>query len=184
MASRNPRRGLRPSARARPRSPVVRRDARCRRDRQPRRESLRRLDRPEIAWPDSDDSDSRARPARRRPRVSASDAGRRLCEARPSPRQRRIGSSGSSMSGRMTCASGSPSRTLNSITFGPSARQHQADVQKAAKRMSLGRHPGDHRLDDVAHDPRLERARRSSGLGANAPMPPVFGPRSSSKIRL
>ena len=30
------------------------------------------------------------------------------------------GSSGSSMSGRITCVSGSPSRTLNSITFGPS----------------------------------------------------------------
>ena len=46
---------------------------------------------------------------------------------------------------------------MNSITFGPVGGQHQADVQEAAERMPFGGHPGDHRLDDLAHDARSQR---------------------------
>ena len=75
------------------------------------------------------------------------------------------------MSGRITCASGSPSRTLNSITFGPGSRQHQADIEEAAKGCAFGRHAGDDRLDDLAHDALVqrrvdERARRERAHAA------------------
>ena len=69
------------------------------------------------------------------------------------------------------------------MTFGPSGGQHQADVQETAVRMAFALHPAEHRPDDLVEDALLD-AGVSSGLGANAPMPPVFGPRSSSKMRL
>ena len=62
----------------------------------------------------------------------------------------------------MACVSGSPRRTLNSITFGPAGREHQADEQEAAKGMPLFRHPGDHRLDDLAHHA-LDKRRVNQG---------------------
>ena len=74
------------------------------------------------------------------------------------------------MSGRSTCVSGSPSRTLNSMTFGTVGGQHQADKEKAAEGMPFGRHAGDDGLDDLAHDPRLERGihQRTRRKGAHA----------------
>jgi hypothetical protein len=43
--------------------------------------------------------------------------------------------------------------------------------------------PVKHRLDDLVDDACFDLG-VISGLGENAPMPPVFGPRSSSKMRL
>ena len=60
-------------------------------------------------------------------------------QARPSPRPSSIGVSGSAIIGSTTCASGSPKRTLNSMTLGPSRGEHQAAVQNAAIRRRLRR---------------------------------------------
>ena len=61
--------------------------------------------------------------------------------------------------------------------------QHQADVQKAAERMALGGHAA-MTGSTISRMTRASKLASTSRLGANAPIPPVFGPRSSSKIRL
>ena len=112
---------------------------------------------------------------RRRDRASSPAAAARQQRPRGLPRS----------SGSTTCASGSPNRTLNSITFGPSAVSIRPDVEEAAERVPLGR--ACRRATGatiVAQDARRASAASTSGLGANAPMPPVFGPWSSSKARL
>ena len=75
-----------------------------------------------------------------------------------------------STSGSTTCASGSPNRTLNSITFGPDAREHEAAIEEAAIRVALGAHAGNHGRDYLVEDAALERrvAERAGGEGAHA----------------
>ena len=85
------------------------------------RDIRRRLDRdPRCAAPFARRPDTPARPARRR---RAALADRDSCDERSTPvaAAHRIGVSGSAIIGSTTCASGSPKRTLNSMTFGPSA---------------------------------------------------------------
>ena len=48
-------------------------------------------------------------------------------------------------------------------------RQHQADVEESAKRMPFRRHAGDHRVDDLAHDPRVAAPRRSADSAQRRP---------------
>ena len=61
--------------------------------------------------------------------------------------------------------------------------QHQADVEEAAERWPSAAMPAI-TGSTISRMTRASSAASSSGLGANAPMPPVFGPRSSSKMRL
>ena len=58
---------------------------------------------------------------------------------------------------------------MNSITFGPLGRQHQPDVQESTERMTLGGHARHHRLDNLAHDARVERARRPADSARTRP---------------
>ena len=57
----------------------------------------------------------------------------------------------------MTCASGSPSRTLNSITFGPAGVSISPTYRKPRNGCPSAAMPGDDRLDDLAHDARVQR---------------------------
>ena len=100
-----------------------------------------------------------------------------LCRRAPPAAAARIGTSGSSISGSTTCASGSPSRTLNSMTFGPSDGEHEADVKEPAERMTLGRHSGQHRIHDLPHHPDFKggveqrtRRERAHSAGIRTPI--------------
>ena len=131
--------------------------ARCRRETPRRRASASASSMPAIGWPDSDDSGIAARRehdadepvARQLDRASDCSApGARRDEQR---QQRLVDQRQDDL--RFGIAE--PHVELDHLrTVGG---QHQADVQKAAKRMPFGRHPGDDRLDDLAHDARLER---------------------------
>ena len=88
-----------------------------------------------------------------------------------------------SSSGRTTCVSGSPKRALYSTTFGPSFVSI-----KPTYSTPLNVKPSEFIAFSVGI--RISFSVRSaissvySGLGANAPMPPVFGPLSPSNTRL
>ena len=72
----------------------------------------------------------------------------------------------------------------------------ELDDLRAGRRSASGRRTGTRGTDDprrpfrrctgstISRMTRASSAASTSGLGANAPIPPVFGPRSSSKIRL
>ena len=52
--------------------------------------------------------------------------------------------------------------------LGPVGGQHQADVEKPAERMSLGRHSRDHRIDDLTHHTRVQRSVDQRAWGERA----------------
>ena len=66
--------------------------------------------------------------------------------------------------------SGSPNRTLNSISFAPLGGQHQPGIQHAAERRAAPRHLGERRTDDAVHRGVLQRRgeRRRRRVGAHA----------------
>ena len=74
-----------------------------------------------------------------------------------------------SSSGRMTCASGSPKRALNSSTIGPCGGQHQPGVEHAAIRRPVARHPPGDRLEDLGHRRARARRRRTTAPGVARP---------------
>ena len=88
-----------------------------------------------------------------------------------------------SSSGSTTCVSGSPKRALYSTTFGPSfvsispTYSTPLNVKPSA---FIARSVGSR----ISRSVRSAMCRVYSGLGANAPMPPVFGPLSPSNTRL
>ena len=76
----------------------------------------------------------------------------------------------SSIIGSMTCASGSPKRTLNSITFGSIGGQHEPDKKEASELAALAAHAFQDGQDDLVHDARLYRRveQRARRVGAHA----------------
>ena len=125
------------------------------------------------------------RPPRRRPSPPpprAAEVGvRRVtpCGGRRSAARRSPSTSGST-----DCVSGSPNRQLYSSTRGPSARQHQADEQRADERRSPVGELREDRSDARPRPARLLPRSSSSATGANDPIPPVLGPSSPSNARL
>ena len=111
------------------------------------------LDRPD---PTRTTPDSRATRARRRRSGPCRTAPAKREASRHAPATS-SGSSGSSISGRMTCVSGSPSRTLNSITFGPAVVSIRPTNRKPRNGWPSAAMPAITGFDDLAHDPRLER---------------------------
>mmetsp|Transcript_102719 Transcript_102719/g.296940 ORF Transcript_102719/g.296940 Transcript_102719/m.296940 type:complete len:233 (+) Transcript_102719:2170-2868(+) len=88
-----------------------------------------------------------------------------------------------SNNGRTACVSGSPKRQLNSITIGPSSVIIRPANKQPTKGLPSALMPSIVGFRMVV----LMRSSISSltvGVGAKAPMPPVFGPWSPSKIRL
>ena len=109
-------------------------------------------------------------PGRRRPRRRSS--ARRADRRDRRPRRRRAAAAARRRSSGITaCASGSPNRTLYSITFGPGAGHHQSRIEEPAVLGAFGAHAAQHRVDDAAHDGRLggrvqQRARRERAHAA------------------
>jgi len=68
--------------------------------------------------------------------------------------------------------SGSPSLTLNSMTFRTVDGQHQSHVQNPTERIPFLGHSRDDRLDNFMHDARFKGASSRHALGRNAPIPP------------
>ena len=102
-----------------------------------------------------------------------------------SPRATATSSSSSdeSMSGKIVCVSGSPNRQLNSTTFGPSSV-----ITSPAYNSPLNGDPASRIADSVGLIISVIAREMSSGVamevGAYAPIPPVFGPKSPSSRRL
>ena len=86
--------------------------------------------------------------------------------------------------GRIACVSGSPKRTLNSSTLNPGRAHHQPRVQDAVERRSDGARARRAPAGGLRAQISAARASSTAGTGEYEPMPPVFGPSSSSKIRL
>ena len=107
--------------------------------------------------------DSLRRPARRR-RAARGSRTMRVSAASPVAAAHRSGASGSAIIGSTTCASGSPKRTLNSITFGPSAVSIRPQYRKPRYGVPSDDQPVEHRPDDLAQD--ASRASASSTSGA------------------
>ena len=93
-------------------------------------------------------------------------------------RRRRARSTARSPSrrGSTTCASGSPKRTLNSSTLGPSVGQHEPGVQHAAVVDAPATELVERRLHQIARPAVSARSGPTAGTGEYAPIPPVLGP--------
>ena len=101
----------------------------------------------------------------------------------PSAAAARRGARSSAIIGITTCASGSPNRTLNSITFGPS----QVSISPAYRNPRYSCPSARSPATTGSTTSRMMRAciaASTSGLGAKAPIPPVFGPSSPSNDAL
>ena len=80
------------------------------------------------------------------------------------------------MSGSTTCASGSPRRTLNSTTFGPSRVSIRPTYRKPAERAPFGAHAVDDGCDDFVENPARRGRRRSAGSARRRPSRRCSGP--------
>ncbi len=115
-------------------------------------------------------------------RVCVRKARRLLRPARPSTPRASCASRSSSRRGRITCVSGSPKRTLYSMSFGPSGRQHQpakSTPLKGRALASMARIVG--AMIFAITRPRCPASRRRPANRAHAA---VFGPVSPSPTRL
>ena len=108
---------------------------------------------------------SRAPPSpRRSPRCRANR--RSKCASSPSHAACSAGSRSDRSRSSSTWHSGSPKRTLNSISFGPSAVSIRPAIQDAAERRAAARHLRQRRPDDALERRLLQPPAENVGVGA------------------
>ena len=102
--------------------------------------------------------------------ASSAPAQRDAVEHAVAGRQQRGRRGRSSRRGISTCVSGSPKRALYSMSCGPSAVSIRPGIENARVGRAPRAHAGERRLDDLAHDPRLQLGRQDGGgrIGAHA----------------
>ena len=129
--------------------------------------------------PGSPPRPSRPSPPSRRTTRARSSPSPPAHDTRSSVSRRSLRSRGST-----ACVSGSPKRQLNSSTFGPVGRQHQAGIEDAAVGRAAPRERVDDRAGERVSTISAQRSASMPGTGEKLPIPPVFGPSSPSPIRL
>ena len=101
--------------------------------------------------------------------------------SRPRVQARASSARSFSSSGSSACASGSPNRQFHSSSFGPSAVSMRPAKSTPTYGVPAARRASTTGWTNVAVS---SSTAYGTGAGANAPMPPVFGPVSPSPMRL